>query len=121
VSCSFSNFPKISDCPFFLQMALINNSKLYFYEYNILLNLLICILKLSAYKIKHRSKVKISKLQNLILEHNCQSCVSILHFFNLKINFKRKRYLISKQVNKYPEEYKLGHLNSIKGTIVFNL
>ena len=71
-----------------MKLAILNNNS-NLYECNIPLNLLICRLKLSelkliasAHQIKHSSKVKISELQNLILNHNCQSCVSYTSILN---------------------------------------
>ena len=66
-----------------------NNSNLY--ECNVPLNILVGRLKLSelrliasAHQIKHGSKVKINELQNLILEHKCQSCVFYTSIFEFK-------------------------------------
>ena len=42
----------------------------------------------SAHQIKHGSKVKINELQNLILEHKCQSCVVYTSIFEFKNQIK---------------------------------
>jgi hypothetical protein len=107
-----------------MKVAILNNNS-NLYECNIPLNLLICRLKSSelklianAHQIKHSSKVKINELQNLILEHNCQSCVFYTSIFEFKNRDQMKKIAHLKASKKYQskhaEEYKLSHLNSVK-------
>ena len=78
--------------------SVILNNNLDLYECNIPLNLLVCRLKLSelkliasAHQIKHSSKVKIIELQNLILKHNCQSCIFYTSIFEFKNQIQNKK------------------------------
>jgi hypothetical protein len=73
-----------------MKLAILNNNS-NLYECNIPLKMLICRLNLSelklivsAHQIKHGSKVKINELQDLILEHKCQSCVFYTSIFEFK-------------------------------------
>jgi hypothetical protein len=94
-----------------MKLAILNNNS-NLYECNIPLNLLICRLKLSelkliasAHQIKHSSKVKINELQNLILEHKCQSCVFYTSIFELKNQIQKKKRAGLKASKKYQNKH----------------
>ena len=107
-----------------MKLAILNNDS-NLYECNIPLNILISRLKLSelklianAHQVKHISKIKINDLQNLILEHKCQSCVFYTSIFEFKNKIQKKKAADlkanKKYQNKHAEEYKLSNLNPVK-------
>ena len=93
-----------------MKLAILNNNS-NLYECNIPLNLLIWRFKLSelklianAHQIKHSSKVKINKLQNLILELKCQSCVFYTSIFEFKNQIQNKKVVLRLQSTKQVDD-----------------
>ena len=110
-----------------MKLAVLNNNS-NMYECNIPLNILISRLKLSelkliasAHQVKHNSKVKINELQNLILEHKCQSCIFHTSIFEFKNQIQKKKVADlkanKKYQNKHAEKYKISHLQLFEFTL----